>query len=204
MDPPAIDISTQLFFWSSFNISPKRIQNGPRTSRSPERWCSPRPLGFMRSCRLLSPLPLRDTMIIICNCLPKDPVVVGTSWARRRALRTIVANSRKAGVMAGGAGIPLGARALYLGNTLYRIHGTNQPSTIGQFGSTAGRSTPDYHVCGRRCLGFLRRPRFLEQLVVQKVAPSRGGGLGTPQNGLAELIRRLKSRISVFVFDRSA
>jgi lipoprotein-anchoring transpeptidase ErfK/SrfK len=35
-------------------------------------------------------------------------------------------------VMAGGQGNPLGARALYLGNTLYRIHGTNQPSTIGQ------------------------------------------------------------------------
>jgi hypothetical protein len=34
--------------------------------------------------------------------------------------------------MAGGPGNPLGARALYLGNTLYRIHGTNQPSTIGQ------------------------------------------------------------------------
>jgi hypothetical protein len=28
MDPPATDISTQRFFWSSFNISPKRIQNG--------------------------------------------------------------------------------------------------------------------------------------------------------------------------------
>jgi lipoprotein-anchoring transpeptidase ErfK/SrfK len=34
--------------------------------------------------------------------------------------------------MAGGPGNPLGARALYLGKTLYRIHGTNQPSTIGQ------------------------------------------------------------------------
>jgi len=33
--------------------------------------------------------------------------------------------------MAGGEGNPLGARALYLGNTVYRIHGTNQPSTIG-------------------------------------------------------------------------
>ena len=38
--------------------------------------------------------------------------------------------------MAGGAGNPLGARALYLGNTLYRIHGTNQPSTIGRFVSS--------------------------------------------------------------------
>lgn len=38
--------------------------------------------------------------------------------------------------MAGGPGNPLGARALYLGNTLYRIHGTNQPSTIGKFVSS--------------------------------------------------------------------
>jgi len=38
--------------------------------------------------------------------------------------------------MAGGEGNPLGARALYLGNTIYRIHGTNQPSTIGSFVSS--------------------------------------------------------------------
>ncbi|MBI3435482.1 MAG: L,D-transpeptidase family protein, partial [Proteobacteria bacterium] len=38
--------------------------------------------------------------------------------------------------MAGGTQNPLGARALYLGRTLYRIHGTNQPSTIGQFVSS--------------------------------------------------------------------
>jgi len=33
--------------------------------------------------------------------------------------------------MAGGPGNPLGARALYIGGTVYRIHGTNQPETIG-------------------------------------------------------------------------
>jgi lipoprotein-anchoring transpeptidase ErfK/SrfK len=33
--------------------------------------------------------------------------------------------------MAGGPANPLGARALYLGGTLYRIHGTNAPETIG-------------------------------------------------------------------------
>jgi lipoprotein-anchoring transpeptidase ErfK/SrfK len=38
--------------------------------------------------------------------------------------------------MAGGNGNPLGARALYLGKTVYRIHGTNQPSTIGSFVSS--------------------------------------------------------------------
>lgn len=33
--------------------------------------------------------------------------------------------------MSGGPNNPLGARALYLGSTLYRIHGTNEPWTIG-------------------------------------------------------------------------
>ena len=32
----------------------------------------------------------------------------------------------------GGADNPLGARALYIGNTEYRIHGTSQPWSIGQ------------------------------------------------------------------------
>jgi lipoprotein-anchoring transpeptidase ErfK/SrfK len=34
--------------------------------------------------------------------------------------------------MAGGPNNPLGARALYIGSTLYRIHGSNEPWTIGQ------------------------------------------------------------------------
>jgi len=38
--------------------------------------------------------------------------------------------------MAGGETNPLGARAMYLGSTVYRIHGTNQPSTIGTFVSS--------------------------------------------------------------------
>ncbi|WKA29542.1 L,D-transpeptidase [Bradyrhizobium roseum] len=38
--------------------------------------------------------------------------------------------------MAGGPGNPLGARALYLGSSVYRIHGTNDPSTIGKFVSS--------------------------------------------------------------------
>ena len=39
--------------------------------------------------------------------------------------------------MAGGAANPLGARAMYLSGTFYRIHGTNAPSTIGSR-ATAG------------------------------------------------------------------
>jgi len=38
--------------------------------------------------------------------------------------------------MAGGAGNPLGARAMYLGSSEYRIHGTNDPTTIGKFVSS--------------------------------------------------------------------
>ncbi len=34
--------------------------------------------------------------------------------------------------MSGGEDNPLGARALYLGSSLYRIHGSNEPDTIGQ------------------------------------------------------------------------
>ena len=34
--------------------------------------------------------------------------------------------------MAGGIENPLGARAMYLGGTVYRIHGSNEPDTIGQ------------------------------------------------------------------------
>ncbi len=38
--------------------------------------------------------------------------------------------------VAGGPNNPLGARALYIGNTLYRIHGTNQPWTVGKANSS--------------------------------------------------------------------
>ncbi len=52
------------------------------------------------------------------------------SWTPPAEMR-----ARKPGLpthMAGGLNNPLGARALYLGSTLYRIHGTNEPWTIGQ------------------------------------------------------------------------
>jgi len=39
-------------------------------------------------------------------------------------------------VVPGGPNNPLGARALYLGRTEYRIHGTNAPKSIGEFASS--------------------------------------------------------------------
>ena len=49
----------------------------------------------------------------------------------------MIAREREKGIilpehMEGGIQNPLGARALYLGDTLYRIHGSNQPWSIGQ------------------------------------------------------------------------
>ena len=38
--------------------------------------------------------------------------------------------------MAGGPDTPLGARAIYLGSSIYRIHGTNEPSSIGKAASS--------------------------------------------------------------------
>ena len=38
--------------------------------------------------------------------------------------------------MAGGPKNPLGARAMYLGSSIYRIHGTNEPSSIGKHASS--------------------------------------------------------------------
>jgi lipoprotein-anchoring transpeptidase ErfK/SrfK len=57
-------------------------------------------------------------------------------WPEWRPPAEMITRERAKGralpvMMAGGPENPLGARALYLGNTLYRIHGTNAPWTIG-------------------------------------------------------------------------
>ena len=55
--------------------------------------------------------------------------------------------------MVGGIENPLGARAMYLGSTLYRIHGTNEPNTIGTNVSSG------VHPPGQRRRGRPLRPR---------------------------------------------
>ena len=58
------------------------------------------------------------------------------AWPDWRPPAEMIVREREKGrilpvMMAGGPANPLGARALYLGSTLYRIHGTNAPWTIG-------------------------------------------------------------------------
>ena len=61
----------------------------------------------------------------------------GTNHLRRQVVsvgcRAVVCAQRllQGALRTGGEGNPLGARAMYLGTTVYRIHGTNQPKTIG-------------------------------------------------------------------------
>lgn len=66
-----------------------------------------------------------------------EKITAKREWPDWRPPADMIERERKQGRilpvhMPGGPANPLGARALYLGSTLYRIHGTNAPWTIGQ------------------------------------------------------------------------
>ncbi len=56
----------------------------------------------------------------------------GNGQAGRHQLKCVSANQNYPAFMPGGLNNPLGARALYIGSTLYRLHGTTQPWSIGR------------------------------------------------------------------------
>jgi lipoprotein-anchoring transpeptidase ErfK/SrfK len=60
-----------------------------------------------------------------------EAVVDVAGWSTHFSLEMIARQPYLPRSMAGGPGNPLGARAMYLGGTVYRIHGTNAPGTIG-------------------------------------------------------------------------
>lgn len=83
--------------------------------------------------------------------------------------------------MTGGIKNPLGAAALYLGNTLYRIHGTNDPSSIGTASSSGCFRMQNGSIVdlasrvevGAEVRVVTRLPADLEQLVASQVRPFR-------------------------------
>jgi lipoprotein-anchoring transpeptidase ErfK/SrfK len=97
--------------------------------------------------------------------------------------------------MSGGLNNPLGAKALYLGNTLYRIHGTNDPKSIGRAASSGCFRMLNGHVidlASRISIGTVvtvvnRLPPDLERTVADQVhrgamrtPPPRAPGLHAP------------------------
>ncbi len=81
--------------------------------------------------------------------------------------------------MTGGIKNPLGAMALYLGNSLYRIHGTNNPASIGRAASSGCFRMLNGHIIdlasrveiGTTVTVVHRLPPELEKVVAEQVAP---------------------------------
>jgi lipoprotein-anchoring transpeptidase ErfK/SrfK len=81
--------------------------------------------------------------------------------------------------MTGGIKNPLGAMALYLGNSLYRIHGTNDPKSIGRAASSGCFRMLNGHIVdlaarveiGTKVTVVHRLPPELEKVVAEQVAP---------------------------------
>jgi lipoprotein-anchoring transpeptidase ErfK/SrfK len=77
--------------------------------------------------------------------------------------------------VAGGPGNPLGARAMYLGASEYRIHGTNDPTTIGKFVSSGCIRMTNEDVSDL----FSRVDVGTKVVVLPKNAPREAKGTGT-------------------------
>jgi lipoprotein-anchoring transpeptidase ErfK/SrfK len=71
--------------------------------------------------------------------------------------------------MAGGPGNPLGARAMYIGGTVYRIHGTNAPTTIGKQVSSGC-----IRMLNEDVIDLYSRVNVGTKVVVLPMHPSRG------------------------------
>jgi len=65
--------------------------------------------------------------------------------------------------MRGGPDNPLGARALYLGSTLYRIHGSNEPHTIGQ-----AVSSGCFRMTNEDVIDLYERTRVGAKVIIQR------------------------------------
>jgi lipoprotein-anchoring transpeptidase ErfK/SrfK len=65
--------------------------------------------------------------------------------------------------MPGGPDNPLGARAMYLGSSLYRIHGSNEPETIGQ-----AVSSGCFRLTNEDVIDLYNRVRVGAKVIVQR------------------------------------
>jgi lipoprotein-anchoring transpeptidase ErfK/SrfK len=94
--------------------------------------------------------------------------------------------------MAGGPGNPLGARAMYLGSSQYRIHGTNDPSTIGKFVSSGCIRLTNEDVADL----FSRVDVGTRVVVLPKNAPHIAARAAAPVQPMAAQPRPVATRLS--------
>ena len=78
--------------------------------------------------------------------------------------------------MSGGLRNPLGAKALYLGNTLYRIHGTNNARSIGQ-----AQSSGCFRMLNGHVVDLAERVRVGTKVVVARSLRAAEAAAGTPR-----------------------
>ncbi|MBR0933060.1 L,D-transpeptidase [Bradyrhizobium jicamae] len=84
--------------------------------------------------------------------------------------------------MAGGPGNPLGARAMYLGETEYRIHGTNKPDTIGKRVSSGC-----IRLTNEDIIDLYERVKVGAKVIVLPATAARRPSQGTPPDADAAL-----------------
>ena len=99
----------------------------------------------------------------------------------------MIARERKKGrelppFMEGGPANPMGARALYLGSTLYRIHGTNQPWSIG-----LNLSSGCIRMMNHDVEHLYSRARVGTEVIVVGPGEDAGKYFSTPSNPLSAL-----------------
>jgi hypothetical protein len=109
--------------------------------------------------------------------------------------------------MTGGLKNPLGAKAIYLGNTLYRIHGTNDPKSIGRAASSGCFRMLNGHVVdlasrvgtGTAVTVVRSLPPRLARIVAEQVAGTlppqavvKGPPVRRPQGALDDLFGPLQ------------
>jgi lipoprotein-anchoring transpeptidase ErfK/SrfK len=97
--------------------------------------------------------------------------------------------------MAGGPGNPLGARAMYLGGTIYRIHGTNAPETIG-----GQVSSGCIRMLNEDVVDLYARASLGTRVVVLPAAPRAAADLANRARPAAEARPVMATRNSVQAF----
>lgn len=96
--------------------------------------------------------------------------------------------------MAGGPQNPLGARAMYLSGTLYRIHGTNAPSTIGKHVSSGC-----IRMLNEDVIDLYARVRIGSKIVVLSMtAPQTQKNVGDTWPGGSHMPPRVTSTVRMF------